>query len=138
MPYDPTQKSNLFALIFMPLLAVTVLFLGAYKISYDDTVNFNWRSIVQRFTGRSEFIFAQFENVLEDHEGRITISTTKTPVVSTSAVETAVECGSEDAGMEMVTSGSEVNTILLKDKLDEIVETISSTSDSVNLISVDM
>lgn len=125
----------------MPLLVVIGIFLVAYKVSYDDQLKFNWRSITQRFTGRSQFIFAQFENVLEDQDGRITISHTQptpsTPSVSKSiTVETGVECKDEESGMEMVAGGPED---LTKDKLDEVVETIgASNQQEADLISVDM
>lgn len=121
----------------MPLLFVSSIFIVAYKLSYDENLNLNWRSLVQRFTGRSQFIFAQFENVLEDNEGRITISHSRPSAPVVPVIETGVEC--EDAGMEMVAGGPEDNTVLAKDTLDEFVETISSTTnESVSLISVDM
>lgn len=133
MPFDPTVKSNLFALTVLPLLMVSALLIGAYKLSYDDSWQLNWGTIMHRFTGRSQFIFAQFENVLEDNEGRITISHS---VVEPISVETGTEC-QDDSGMEMVAGGPEEKTVLPKDKLDEVVETISA-NESVNLISVEM
>lgn len=139
-PYDPTARVNTFAMIFLPLLFVCTLFFVAYKLSYDDNVQIKWSSLMNRVTGRSQFIFAQFENVMEDHEGRITISHTQ-PTASSAPIvvveETGVEC--HDSGMEMVAGGPEDKQVMAKDKLDEIVETIGSTSnDSVSLISVDM
>lgn len=137
MPYDPTQGSSIIALIFLPLLAVVLLLGGAYKISYDESMQFNWRGMFNRWTGRSQFIFAQFENVLEDREGQITISHS---VISQPIVEeTGVECEDTSAeGMEMVEGGTRVDKpIAAKDPLEEVVETITAT-ESVDLISVDM
>lgn len=138
--YDPTERVNTFAMIFLPLLFVCTIFFVAYKLSYDDNFKFNWRSLMNRVNGRSQFIFAQFENVMEDHEGRITISHTK-PTASSAPIEVVEETGVEchDLGMEMVAGGPEDKQATAKDKLDEIVETIGSTSnDSVSLISVDI
>lgn len=139
MPYDPTARVNTFTLVVMPLLVVCAVFIAAYKMSYDENLALNWRSWMQRFSGRSQFIFAQFENVLEDHEGRITIS--HTPPATTAnvipVIETGVECQDEDVGMEMVAGGPEEKVVMGKDKLDEVVETISA-NDSHNLISMDM
>ena len=108
-------------------------------MSYDEDFQTNWRSLMHRFTGRSQFIFAQFENVLEDHDGRITISHTQPSAGNPIAVETGIECKDNEnsGGMEMVAGGPEEKSTLPKDKLDEIVETISAT-ESVSLISVDM
>lgn len=137
MPYDPTESSSVFAQVFLPLLVVIAILGGAYKVSYDEAMQFNWRGLFNRWTGRSQFIFAQFENVLEDREGQITISHSVTqPVVVEE--ETGVECEDNSAGeMEMVEGGVRVEKAnVAKDKLDEIVETIGAT-ESVNLISVD-
>lgn len=136
MPYDPTGSSHILALVFLPLFVVSTILIVAYKMSYDETLTFNWRSWVNRINGRSEFIFAQFQNIHdeEEHNDQRRIIISHSPIDEQDPATTSDYQEEEEIGIEMVAGGPEEKTVLAKDLLDELVETISTT-ESVNLIS---